>query len=287
VRDTSGADLERVVAGLVDRLERRYFGKYRGFVVDDADPLGLARLRVRVPSVLGPDVVTGWASACVPYGGADDQGLLFLPDRDAGVWVEFEEGDLEFPIWTGTFWSKPDSGSQVPRPNDSDGAEADEVQDPITRKIVKTAKGHTLQFEDADGDESILVVDGVNGHVLVLDSAGITVTDGVNGHEMVLDSSGITLTDGKNSGNQVVLNSSGLTLTDSNHNTITMGASGITLGSGAVQSMVLGDALKLAVTTFVTTLNTHTHIGNLGAPTSPPMVPMQLDVQVSSKHKVE
>lgn len=269
MRDSSGADLERVVAGLVERLERRYFGKYRGFVVDDADPLGLARLRLRVPSVLGPDVVTGWASPCVPYGGAADQGLLFLPDRGAGVWVEFEEGDLEFPIWTGTFWSKPDSGSQLPRPNGADGTEAGAVQDPVTRKIVKTAKGHTLQFEDADGDESVLVVDGVNGHVLVLDSTGITVTDGVN------------------SGNRVVLDSSGVTLTDANSNTITMGASGITIGSGAVQSMVLGDALKLAVTAFVTALNTHTHIGNLGAPTSPPMVPLQLDVQVSAKHKVE
>ena len=89
--------LERVVARLAERVEQRYYGKYRGFVVDNKDPAQLGRLRLRVPSVLGTDVVTGWASACVPFGGAADQGFLFIPDPGAGVWVEFEEGDLEFP----------------------------------------------------------------------------------------------------------------------------------------------------------------------------------------------
>ena len=104
-------ELEHVIARLAHEVERRYYGKYRAFVVDNADPEQLGRLKLTVPSVLGDEVVTGWAMPCVPYGGAENQGMLFVPDIDAGVWVEFEEGDLEFPIWVGTFWSKPGGDS--------------------------------------------------------------------------------------------------------------------------------------------------------------------------------
>ena len=95
--------MEKVVADLVQRVEHRFYGKYRGFVVDNADPEQLGRLTLRVPSVLGDKVVTGWAMPCLPYGGDADQGFFFIPKKEAGVWVEFEEGDLEFPIWVGAF----------------------------------------------------------------------------------------------------------------------------------------------------------------------------------------
>jgi hypothetical protein len=273
----SDMQLERVVADLVERIERRYYGKYRGFVVDNDDPAHLGRLRVRVPSVLGRDVVTGWAMPCVPYGGAADQGLLLVPDREAGVWVEFEEGDLEFPIWVGTFWSKP-GDSELPKPNGADGTEAGGVQSPPTRKILKTAKGHTLQFEDADGSEMIVLYDGANHHVVTLDASGVKVVDGKNqGNQVVLDSSGLTVQD-KN-GNQVILASAGMTLK----------SSAVKVGSdSASEPMVLGQQFSLNVTNFITALSTHTHIGNLGAPTSPPVPPpMNLSVPLSQKHKVE
>lgn len=187
--------IERIVADLVRRVENRYYGKYRGFVVDNADPEQLGRLKLQVPSVLGSDVVTGWAAACVPYGGDANQGFLFIPETGAGVWVEFEEGDLEFPIWVGTFWSKPGSTSELPLPNAADGAEQGAVQDPPTCKIIKTLKGHTLQFEDADGGEMITLIDGVNGHVITLDANGIKAVDGVNAHEITLNGSGISIVD--------------------------------------------------------------------------------------------
>ncbi|NIS33583.1 MAG: hypothetical protein GWO04_28080, partial [Actinobacteria bacterium] len=92
--------------------------------------------------------------------------------------VEFEQGDLEFPIWVGTFWSKPGGESELPKPNDADGAEQDEVQDPPTRKIIKTVKGHTLQFEDADGEEMVILIEATNSHVITLNQDGITIVDG-------------------------------------------------------------------------------------------------------------
>lgn len=188
-----GGGIEHVVAQLVHTIERSFFGKYRGLVVDNDDPRKLGRLKVRVPSVLGENVVTGWAMPCVPYGGADNQGLLMVPDVGAGVWVEFEEGALEFPIWVGTFWSMPSGTSELPKPNGSDGAEAGEAQSPPTKKIIKTGKGHTIQLEDKDGEESILIVEGQKGHLVLLDQDGITVKDAA-GNSLVMSSSAVTLT---------------------------------------------------------------------------------------------
>lgn len=261
--------LERVVAGLAERVERRYFGKYRGFVVSNKDPEKLGRLKVRVPSVLGSNVVTGWATACVPFGGAADQGFLFVPDPGAGVWVEFEEGDLEFPIWVGTFWSTPATGTELPRPNGPDGTEQAGPQDPPTCKIIKTAKGHTLQFEDADGKESVTVYDAVNKLLLVMDSSGIRVTDGKHGSKLVMGSSGISV---QSPGGAVVI-----------------GNSGVSIGSsGAKEALVLGTTLDQNVQALTKLLSTHVHLGNLGAPTSPPTTaPFQLVVPLSAKNKVE
>jgi uncharacterized protein involved in type VI secretion and phage assembly len=185
--------MERLVADLVQRIERSFFGKYRGLVVDNADPQKLGRLKVRVPSVLGQDIVTGWAMPCVPFGGADNQGMLMIPDVDAGVWVEFEEGDLEFPIWVGTYWSKPSGTTELPKPNGEDGAEAGEAQDPPTKKTIKTSAGHTIQLEDKDGEESILVVEGKKGHFVLLNKDGITVQDAA-GNALVMSTSAVTLT---------------------------------------------------------------------------------------------
>jgi uncharacterized protein involved in type VI secretion and phage assembly len=186
-------NLERVVADLVQKIECRFYGKYRGFVVDNDDKKHLGRLKLRVPSVLGNDVVTGWAMPCVPYGGDANQGFLFIPEKDAGVWVEFEEGDLEFPIWVGAFWSELGGKSELPKPNDADGKENDDVQAPPTRKIIKTKKGHTIQFEDKDGEEMVMVKEAKNGHVITLNKDGIKITDATgNTIEMKKDAFNIT-----------------------------------------------------------------------------------------------
>ena len=185
-------ELERIVADLVEKAERRFYGKYRGIVIDDDDPLRLGRVKVSVPSVLGQDVVTGWATPCVPYGGAAGQGLLFVPQRGAGVWVEFEEGDLEFPIWVGTYWCQPGGDSQAPKPNDTTGKQLAEVKQPPTRKIIKTAKGHTIQFEDADDAEMLLLREGSQGHLITMNKDGVRIVDGT-GNSIEMTDSAMTL----------------------------------------------------------------------------------------------
>jgi len=79
-----------------------FFGKYRGRVLDNRDPLHLGRLSVSVPDVLGDAM--GWALPCVPFAGPGI-GFLALPPVGANVWVEFEAGDPDHPIWSGCFWS--------------------------------------------------------------------------------------------------------------------------------------------------------------------------------------
>lgn len=281
-------NLEKVMATLVEKVERRFYGKYRGFVVDNADPEQLGRLKIRVPSVLGNEVVTGWAMPCVPYGGDVNQGFLFIPEIGAGVWVEFEEGDLEFPIWVGTFWSKPGGESELPKPNDAGGAEQDSIQDPPTRKIIKTKAGHTLQFEDNEDAAMIIIREAVHEHVVSLDSNGIKITDGNNDNVVDLSDQGITITDGAN-GQEVNLNSQGVTIIDKSGNTLTMNAQGIlcedangnSITMDAMSGFPAGPGVKINGGTYricteelITWLLSHQHVGNMGAPT--PLFPASI-----------
>lgn len=86
---------------LVEAMGSRHFGKYRGTVVDTNDPTGRGRLQVQVPAVMGEKAM--WAMPCVPYAG-NRLGLFALPPVGTAVWVEFEAGHLNQPIWTGCFW---------------------------------------------------------------------------------------------------------------------------------------------------------------------------------------
>ncbi|TET46792.1 hypothetical protein E3J59_02730 [Candidatus Aerophobetes bacterium] len=245
--------IEKTLSQLIEKIENRYYGKYKGIVIDNDDPEKLGRLRVKIPSVLGENVVSGWSMPCVPYGGANDQGFFFIPEKDAGVWIEFEEGDLEFPIWVGTFWTKPGGATEVPKPGD--------IQSPPSRKIIRTVKENSIELEDKDNEEAIIITEKTNGNKITMNSNGIIVEDG-NSNKIELTSSGVTITSSKIKIGQSALDASG--------------------------QLVLGTTLSQLLSTFLVQLNTHIHTGNMGAPTSPPMVPMQLDISSAlSKHLVE
>ena len=183
--------VEELLARLVEMIEGRFYGKYRATVVENADPEKRGRLKLRVPSVLGNEVVSAWALPCTPYGGAADQGFFFIPEVDAAVWVEFESGLLDYPIWVGTFWAKPGGNSEVPKPNKVDGTEESEVQDPPTRKIIKTLKGHTIQLEDADDGDLVMLLEATNGNLIVMNADGIKITDSKHKTTITLNDSGL------------------------------------------------------------------------------------------------
>jgi len=183
--------VEELLARLVEKVESRFYGKYRALVVDNADPEKRGRLKLKIPSVLGNDVVSAWALPCAPYGGAADQGFYFIPEIDSAVWVEFESGLLDYPIWVGTFWAKPGGNSEVPKPNGVDGTEESDVQSPPTRKIIKTLKGHTIQLEDADDGDLVMLLEATNGNLIVMNADGIKIIDGKNKTTITLNDSGL------------------------------------------------------------------------------------------------
>lgn len=92
-------DLER----LLEEMEHRVWGKHRGKVVDNVDPQKRGSVQVLVPAVLGETAL--WAMPCVPYAGKD-VGFFAIPPVDASVWVEFENGRTDHPIWAGCFWEQ-------------------------------------------------------------------------------------------------------------------------------------------------------------------------------------
>src|SRR5208283_198592 len=140
---------------LLSRLRNRFYGKYRG-TVTDVDPQ-TCRIKATVPAVLG-DKPTGWCMPCVPYAGPK-VGMAFLPEQGSGVWIEFEGGDVSYPIWTGCYWR---SGEQP-----SDAA-------PAVKAIV-TKAGHKILLDDDAG--SITITDS-NQNQVTMNASGLTLTRG-------------------------------------------------------------------------------------------------------------
>ena len=81
---------------------KQFYGKYRGVVTDNKDPMQTGRIRARVPDVTGDDE-TGWAMPCFPAAG-QGMGIFALPKNGAGVWIEFEHGNPDYPIWSGAWF---------------------------------------------------------------------------------------------------------------------------------------------------------------------------------------
>ena len=90
-------------------MQEKRYGKYRGMVLNNIDTEQRGRLLVQLPDVLGLGT-SSWALPCVPLAGPQ-MGAYFVPLIGSGVWVEFEGGDPDYPIWTGCFWG---SAAEVP-----------------------------------------------------------------------------------------------------------------------------------------------------------------------------
>jgi uncharacterized protein involved in type VI secretion and phage assembly len=131
-----------------------HYGKYRGTVSDNNDPRNQGRIKANVPEVL-QDVVSGWALPAVPYAG-DGEGLWTVPPNGAGVWIEFEAGDVSRPIWSGCWWG------ENQRPEDEGGAKA-----VPSMKIVRSEQGLMVSLDDQG--QSIAVSDKNGKNILTID----------------------------------------------------------------------------------------------------------------------
>lgn len=145
-----------------------FYGKYRGVVTDIEDPLMIGRIKATVPDVMGDDE-SGWAMPCAPFGGSG-MGFFALPKVGAGVWIEFEHGDPDYPIWSGCWW-----GSMaeipptllVPPP-------------PYNKVLIQTDGGNSILLDDTPGTGGITLQTSA-GQKITMTGLGITIDDGMGG----------------------------------------------------------------------------------------------------------
>lgn len=137
-----------------------FFGKYRGKVENNVDSmLQLGRIQVSVPAVLGEGRMS-WAMPCVPYAGSG-VGFFAIPPVGANVWVEFEGGNPDYPIWSGCFWGR----GEVP------------AQPAVAEmKVLKTDVG-TITLNDLQGTGGI-TIETTTGMKIEITAQGIEITNG-------------------------------------------------------------------------------------------------------------
>ena len=81
----------------------QFFGKYRAVVVEISDPLKSGRIRVACPELFGNNL-SSWCLPCIPVA-SDDSGDFCLPSIGESVWIEFEKGNINSPIYSGGWFS--------------------------------------------------------------------------------------------------------------------------------------------------------------------------------------
>ncbi len=144
-------------------MNNTFYGKYRGIVTDNKDPLMIGRVCAKVPDVLG-DLESGWAMPCAPFGGKA-AGFFALPATGAGVWIEFEQGDPDYPIWSGCWWGSAAEMSPVL------------LAPPYKKMMVKTEGGNSILLDDTPGIGGI-TLETSGGQKIVINSMGIEITNG-------------------------------------------------------------------------------------------------------------
>lgn len=157
-----------------------FYGKYRGVVTDNQDLLMQGRIRAKVQDVLG-DNESGWALPAAPYAG-NGVGLFLIPPKGASVWIEFEHGDPDYPIWSGCFWAE----GEVP-------ATAAPPMLPY-KKVLKTDQC-TITLDDTPGIGGVTIeTTAGTGAKIVMNMQGIEISSGSG--KILISLEGVSVNDG-------------------------------------------------------------------------------------------
>jgi uncharacterized protein involved in type VI secretion and phage assembly len=133
-------------------------------VTDNQDPLQIGRVRARVPDVTG-DQESGWAMPCFPFGG-NGMGFFALPSVGAGVWIEFEHGDPDYPIWAGCWYG---TLAEVP---------PELLAPPYKKVLLKTEGGTSITLDDTPGLGGI-TLETASGQKITMSATGIEIDNGL------------------------------------------------------------------------------------------------------------
>jgi hypothetical protein len=251
----------------LNRHAGKFYGKYSGQVVDVDDPKRLGRVLVSVPSVF-PENLHVWARPCF------SPGHFFVPPPHAAVWVEFEGGDTNYPLWVGTWYPQ----GTVPPEADKPSA---------VGHVMHTPAGHMVELTDEDGKEKVVVRHKLDSFVSIdekgsilaanqkgsylylnADKAEVSVTS-EQGHMVTLGVDGVTAVHSGGSRIEIVdgkVKVTGTTSVQIVANEVSIAGGSVALGGSAQDPAVLGNGLMAM-------FNSHVHATAVG-PTGPPIPPM-------------
>jgi hypothetical protein len=150
--------------------DKRYYGKYRGLVIENIDPEQIGRILAQVPDVLG-EMPSSWAMPCVPVSGIAS-GIFCVPPIGSQVWIEFEQGDSDYPIWVGGFWGLV---ADVPIL-----ATAPPAIPPGQNICIQTTGQNMMMVSDAPPSPVTggIVIKGMSGAMIVVNETGIYLNNG-------------------------------------------------------------------------------------------------------------
>lgn len=145
---------------------RALYGKYRGTVINNVDPMQIGRIQAMVPDVAG-FVPSTWAMPCVPVAGINN-GLFTVPMIGSGVWVEFERGDPDYPIWVGGYWG---IAAEVP-------VLARMVPPAVPGITLQTPLKNGLVISDVPGPTGGILIQTATGAMISVSDVGIIISNG-------------------------------------------------------------------------------------------------------------
>lgn len=134
----------------------RYFGKYRATVLNNLDPQNQGRILVQLGDCYGLFPST-WALPSFPFAAKGMAGIVALPQIGSAVWVDFEAGDPDYPIWSGGFFPDPSgfpalalAGATPATPNihlqTTTGTSITLSDNPLQQVLIKTASGASVMI---------------------------------------------------------------------------------------------------------------------------------------------
>jgi len=144
---------------------QRYYGKYRATCVNNVDPMMIGRIQVIVPDVSSV-VPSSWAMPCFPVSGIQN-GVFTVPPPGAGVWVEFEQGNPDYPIWVGGYYSQAD----VP-------AMARAVPPGLSGFTFQTTLQNGITISDTPGPTGGILIKTTTGAMSPVTYLGIVISNG-------------------------------------------------------------------------------------------------------------
>jgi len=168
-------------------MSARYWGKYRGTVTTNLDPEQRGRIQAIVPAVTGL-VPSTWAMPCVPFAGKGS-GFFVVPQLGAGVWIEYEDGDPDKPIWVGGFWGL---SAEVPT-----SALAPPPIPPGQNVVVQSTLLHQIVVSDSAPTpvSGGIMLKSTTGASIIVNDSGIYISNG-KGAEITMIGPTITVNQG-------------------------------------------------------------------------------------------